>query len=146
MVRRKTKKTQAPKAIMASGMRKRAIANAVIKEGSGEIRINGKPISLLSEMQGLSLREPLLITQKVVPDVIQRVNINVAVKGGGTESQIEASRLAIARALIAFTKNKELREAFISYDRHLLVADVRRKETRKPGDSRARAKRQKSYR
>ena len=146
MVRRKTKKTQAPKAIMDSGMRKREIANAVIKEGSGEIRINGKPISLLSEMQGLSLREPLLITQKVVPDVIQRVNINVAVKGGGTESQIEASRLAIARALIAFTKNKELREAFISYDRHLLVADVRRKETRKPGDSRARAKRQKSYR
>ena len=40
----------------------------------------------------------------------------------------------------------DLRKAFLSYDRTLLVADVRRKEQRKPNDSKARAARQKSYR
>ena len=44
------------------------------------------------------------------------------------------------------TKSAELKKAFLSYDRGLLVADTRRKETYKPGDSKARAKRQKSYR
>jgi ribosomal protein S9 len=39
-----------------------------------------------------------------------------------------------------------LRKAFLSYDRNLLVADVRRKEAYKPGDSKARAKRQSSKR
>ena len=66
--------------------------------------------------------------------------------GGGKESQIQAARLALAKALVATSGSKELREAYIQYDRHILVADVRRKETRKPGDSKARAKRQKSYR
>jgi len=70
--------------------------------------------------------------------------INVA--GGGPESQIEASRLAIAKAILAFTKNVELRKTFLNYDRSLLIADVRRKEQYKPNDSKARAKRQKSYR
>ena len=122
------------KAIVVSGKRKRAVAKATIKDGQGEIRINMRPISLLSEMQSLTLSEPLQITQKIVPDILQKVNIEVSVKGGGTESQIEASRLAIARALVSFTKSKELRDALITYDRHLLIADVRRKETRKPGD------------
>ena len=65
---------------------------------------------------------------------------------GGRESQIEATRLAIARAITAFTKSPELKNAYNNYDWALLVADVRRKEQRKPGDSKARAKRQKSYR
>ncbi|MEM4247804.1 MAG: 30S ribosomal protein S9, partial [Candidatus Nanoarchaeia archaeon] len=56
-------------------------------------------------------------------------------------------RLAIAKALVGFTGSKELRQKFLDYDRHLLVADTRRKEPRKWGThSRARAKRQKSYR
>ena len=59
---------------------------------------------------------------------------------------IEASRLAIARALVEATKSKELKKAFIDYDRNMLVADTRRKEPYKPGDSKARSKRQKSYR
>ena len=43
-------------------------------------------------------------------------------------------------------KSKEISKTFLAYDRNLLIADVRRKETRKPGDSKARAKRQTSYR
>jgi small subunit ribosomal protein S9 len=54
--------------------------------------------------------------------------------------------LAIARALVEFTKNEELKKAFASYDKNLLVADTRRKEAYKPGDSKARKKRQKSFR
>ena len=80
--------------------------------------------------------------------VIRNFNFDIAVevKGGGTESRMEASRLAVAKALVRFTKSAELKKAFIDYDRSLLVADVRRKEPYKPGDSKARSKRQKSYR
>ena len=68
------------------------------------------------------------------------------VKGGGTESQIAAARLAIARSLVEFTKSAELKKEFLKYDRNLLISDVRRKEACKPGDSKARKKRQKSFR
>ena len=132
--------------IITSGKRKRAIARAVLKAGTGEIRVNNRPIDVFPPLSKLALQEPLMITQKVVPDVLGKVNIYVDVHGGGAEAQVEASRLAIARALVAHSASKELRDAFVSYDRQLLVADVRRKETRKPGDSKARAKRQKSYR
>ena len=73
-------------------------------------------------------------------------DISVIIKGGGIESGIEAARLAIARALISASKSKELRKAFLDYDRNLLIADIRIKEDYKPGDSKARKKRQKSYR
>jgi len=48
--------------------------------------------------------------------------------------------------LVAAHLSKELRKAFADYDKFLLVADIRRKEAYKPGDSKARRKRQKSYR
>ena len=44
------------------------------------------------------------------------------------------------------TDGQSLKKAFLNYDRSLLVADVRHKEQYKPGDSKARRKRQKSYR
>jgi len=39
-----------------------------------------------------------------------------------------------------------LKKAFIKYDRNMIVPDSRRREPCKPGDSKARAKRQKSFR
>ena len=77
-------------------------------------------------------------------DTANKVNIIVRVNGGGWQGQTEAARLAIARALVEF--NKKLKKPFLDYDRHLLIADVRFKETRKPNDSKARSARQKSYR
>ena len=53
---------------------------------------------------------------------------------------------ALAKAIVEFSGSEELKELYLQYDRNLLVADVRRKETYKPGDSKARAKRQKSFR
>ena len=54
--------------------------------------------------------------------------------------------MAIAKAIVKFTKDDNLRAAFLAYDRNLLIADTRRKEACKPGDSKARAMRQTSFR
>ena len=143
---KKTRKIYEESSITVSGKRKEALAKATIKNGTGKIRINKRPIESYSYLRQLSLKEPLIIAQQVIPEQLGKVDISVNVKGGGSESQVEASRLSISRALVDFTKNEQLKKAFLNYDRSLLVADVRRKEMRKPGDSKARAKRQKSYR
>ena len=130
--------------IIVSSKRKTAIGKAVIKKGSGVVRINKKEIGLFTRLQQLELREPLLIAEKLLGKPNYDIDVNV--KGGGLSSQIEAARLAIARAIVAFTKNEELKRAYIVYDRNMIVADTRRKEAYKPGDSKARSKRQTSYR
>ena len=80
-------------------------------------------------------------------DAAQKVDINVKVIGGGMSSQADAARLAIAKSLVAVNKGSKLRDLFLQYDRNMLVADVRRKEARKPNrHGKARAKVQKSYR
>lgn len=130
--------------LVVSGKRKEAVAKATIKEGKGKITINKKPLSFLTELQQLEVNEPLLIAKENLKDL--KFDISVNVKGGGTASQVEASRLAIAKAILKFTNDENLRSAFLAYDRNLLVADTRRKEARKPGDSKARAMRQTSFR
>jgi len=140
----KTTKEAKPIIITISGKRKTAIAKATIRKGTGIIRINKKPVELYPYFQKLTLLEPIRIAEDVLKQ--KDFDIDVNAKGGGTESQAEASRLAIAKAIILFTKSQELKNAYLSYDRSLLVADVRRKEMYKPGDSKARASRQKSYR
>ncbi len=142
---KKAKKEEKNKALVVAGTRKRSIARAVIKPGTGIIRINKKPIELFNTFQRLTLSEPLVIAEQVLKNLNQ-LDIEVNVKGGGVESQIDATRLALARALVNFTKSQELKRAYLHYDRSLLVADFRRKEQRKPGRSKARAKKQKSYR
>jgi small subunit ribosomal protein S9 len=135
-----------PKAITVSGKRKTAIAKATIKDGTGIIRINKKPVETFTFLRRLTLQEPLRIAEEVLKEKAKTYDIEVKISGGGSESQIEAARLAIARAIVAYTASEELKRAYTNYDWSLLVADVRRKEQRKPGDSKARAKRQKSYR
>ena len=130
--------------IITSGKRKTAVAKAVTREGTGKITINKKPYNTLNIFDRLKIEEPLRIAENVLGKMNFDVSINV--RGGGEKSQVEASRLALARAIIEFTKNKKLEKAFLDYDRTLLVADVRRKEAYKPGDSKARRKRQTSYR
>jgi small subunit ribosomal protein S9 len=55
--------------------------------------------------------------------------------------------MAIARALVEYTGDDDLRRDFLEYDRNMLVEDPRRTETRKPSQSSkgARHKQQKSY-
>jgi small subunit ribosomal protein S9 len=130
------------KTIHMSGKRKTAIARATLNEGSGKVRINNRLIDVYEpRIARMKLREPVLLAG----EIMNKVNIDVRVMGGGPTSQAEAARLAIARVLAKH--NKKLEEVFLKYDRHLLVADVRRKETHKPNrHGKARAKRQKSYR
>ena len=130
--------------IVVSGKRKSAVAKATIREGTGRVTVNKKPYENLPYFRKLMIEEPLELTKKVLGNF--NFDIDASARGGGQESQIEAARLAIAKALVKFTKSNELRKTFLSYDRNLLIADVRRKEAYKPGDSKARRKRQKSYR
>ncbi len=132
------------KHLNVTGKRKRAVAKAVIRQGSGVVRINGRLLDFYQpEMARLKLQEPILLASGSAGNF----DIDVNVSGGGLMSQAEASRLSIARALVRFTKDKKLEKIFLDYDRHLLVADVRRREARKPNThGKARSKRQKSYR
>lgn len=127
--------------IQTQGKRKTSIARATLKSGKGKITINGQYLDNFgTEVSRLRIKEPLLLAGKIA----NKVNISVSVNGGGVNGQSDASRLAIARGLVKY--DESLKEIFTSYDRLLLVADVRRKEVCKPNDSKARAKRQKSYR
>ena len=130
--------------IIASGKRKRAVARAVLRQGGGLVRVNRVPIDFIEpKMSRLKLKEPLILAG----DIAGKVSIDVEVAGGGTTSQAEASRLAIAKALVEYSKSDKLKQAFLEYDRNLVVADVRRKEPAKPNrHGQARAKIQKSYR
>ena len=132
------------KNIHTSGKRKRAIARATLRQGNGSVRLNHVPVDFIEpRLSRLKLREPLILAG----DAANKVDIDVSVFGGGITSQAEAARLAIAKALVSFTKNDKLKEIFLGYDRNLLVADVRRKEPAKPNrHGQARAKIQKSYR
>ena len=132
------------KVVTESGKRKRAIARATIRPGKGIVKINNQILdSYEPKLSRLKVREPLIIAG----DLLNKVNISVNVVGGGISSQADASRLAIAKGLVKFSKSDKLKEEFLNYDRNLLVADVRRKEPAKPNrHGQARAKRQKSYR
>lgn len=132
------------KIVNTSGKRKTAIARATLREGKGNIRINSLSIDVYEpRLYRLKLREPLLLAK----ELMDKVDIDVNVKGGGISSQADASRLAIAKALYEYSKSEKLKDLFLKYDRSLLVADVRRKECSKPNrHGQARAKRQKSYR
>ncbi len=130
--------------IIKSGKRKRAVAKAVLTEGAGKITINKKPYKNLQLFDKLKIAEPLELTKKVLGKL--KFDVDISVRGSGEKSQVEAARVALSRAIIEFTKSKELNDVFAAYDRNLLVADVRRKEVYKPGDSKARKKRQSSKR
>jgi len=132
------------KNIIVGGKRKTAIAKAAINPGSGKIWINKIPYENLDFFKRLSIKEIIELTKKVLGKFDFDIKVNV--RGGGSESQIDASRLAIAKALVKYTKSVELKKTLNAYDKNLLVADVRRKEAYKPGDSKARRKRQKSFR
>ena len=132
------------KIVVSSGKRKTAIARATVQEGTGHVTINKTPITnFLPLMARQIIEEPLLIASS---DITAKVDIRVNVRGGGVMGQAQASRIAIARGLVDFTKSADLRKQFVEYDRTLMAGDSRRKEKKKFGGPGARAKRQKSYR
>lgn len=134
----------ARRVLVTSGKRKTAIARAVIKPGVGKIRINRIPLELYGpEIAREKVSEPLI---QAGEDVWRKVDIEVRVSGGGYIGQAEASRVAIANALLKWTKSSKLRRVFVDYDRTMIVGDPRHKESKKFGGPGARARDQKSYR
>ena len=133
------------KIIQSTGKRKEAIARAVFREGKGRIRINKTPLPLYTpEMARLKIQEPIILAG----DTVDSVDIKVNVKGGGTMGQADAVRIAIARGLVKWTQDMDLREIYMDHDKTMLKGDSRRTEPHKPNASSKgpRAKKQKSYR
>ncbi|MBS3089669.1 30S ribosomal protein S9 [Candidatus Pacearchaeota archaeon] len=128
-----------------TGKRKEAVAKIRMKAGKGEVYYKGLPANELPLFHKLALAEPLRIFQHELGEDL-RYDFYIRASGGGKEAQIQAARLALAKALIEITGSETLKKAFIAYDRNMVVPDARRKEASKPGDSAPRAKRQKSYR
>ena len=127
-----------------SGKKKTAVARATVSEGTGRVRINSEPVELIEPEQArLKMLEPFRIAEE---DLREAVDIEVTVSGGGFAGRADAVRTAIARGLVEHTNDAELRDAFMSFDRSLLVNDVRQSEPKKWGGPGARARYQKSYR
>ena len=114
-----------------TGRRKRAVARVRLTTGSGEIKVNNKPVEqYLCRATLLQIvRQPLEATNSMT-----RFNIEVAAHGGGLTGQAGAIRHGIARALLREdeTLRPVLRKA------GLLTRDPREKESKKYGRKRAR--------
>lgn len=127
-----------------SGKKKTAIARATVSDGQGRVRVNAQPVELVEpEQSRLKMLEPFRIADSELRD---NIDIDVSVSGGGISGQADSVRTAIARGLVEHTNDAELRDAFMSFDRSLLVNDVRQSESKKWGGPGARARYQKSYR
>jgi len=137
--------------VQVFGRKKTATAVAHCKKGSGLIKVNGCPIeNVQPEILRVKTFEPILVLGK---DRFANVDIRVRVKGGGHTSQIYAIRQAIAKSIVAYyqkyvdeASKNEIKQRLLKYDRTLLVADPRRREPKKFGGRKARARFQKSYR
>ncbi|MFB6490695.1 MAG: 30S ribosomal protein S9 [Thermoproteus sp. AZ2] len=134
---------ETPRVIIAVGKKKTAVARAVVKPGIGRVRINGYPLELWPvEMARLKMSEPLVLAGELA----KKVDIEVDVRGGGYMGQAIAVRMAIARGLVKFFENTQLKEIYLTYDPYMIKGDPRRTEPKKPGIKHARSKRQKAYR
>ena len=134
----------AKKVLVVSGKRKTATARAVAKSGIGKVRINRTPIEIFQpEIAREKIMEPLI---QAGDEVWKQLDIDIKVSGGGYMGQAEAARMALANALLKWTKSTHLRTLFAEYDRTMIAGDSRIKEPKKFGGPGARAKDQKSYR
>lgn len=81
-----------------TGKRKTAIARVYLQAGSGEIRVNGKSLNdyFSREVCRMVVKQPLEVLH-----LTAKYDITARVRGGGDSSQAGATRLGIARALVA---------------------------------------------
>jgi len=132
------------KVLVVSGKRKTAAARAVVKQGIGRVRVNKIPVEIYEpEVAREKIMEPLL---QAGAEVWKQLDLDVKTHGGGYMGQAEAARMAVANALLKWTKSTHLRTVFNEYDRTMIAGDSRSKESKKFGGPGARTKEQKSYR
>ncbi len=122
-----------------TGRRKDATARVWITEGSGEVTVNGKPLTEYLPRETLIrvVQQPFEAT-----DTVGRFNVQAYAKGGGPCGQAGALRHGIAKALVEFDGN--LRS--VLRRRGYLTRDPRVKERKHAGFRRARRGKQFSKR
>lgn len=115
---------------LAAGRRKTAVARAYLREGKGQIKINGKT---LEDYFPIRLQRDTVVSPLRLCEVENR-DIVINVRGGGTQGQMVAIRHAISRALVSEVEERRpaLKEA------GFLTRDPRKKERKKPGKPKAR--------
>ncbi len=117
--------------ITATGKRKRATAQVILREGKGKIIVNGKPIKDYFGREDF-LKYIELPFRTVKSDV--SFDVTATLKGGGVSGQAGALALGIARALLKV--NPEFRKPLRS--KGLLTRDPRETERKKYGKPKAR--------
>lgn len=131
-------KQKKPKIIFTTGKRKLAVARAKVAPGKGTITINSVPLEIWGkEPLRLWIKEPIVIAG----DAANQVDIAVRTRSGGVSGQAEAARMAIARGLWKFSRDRKLKERYMKYDRNLLVYDPRRNEPHHAGGASKRGSR-----
>lgn len=122
------------------GRRKSATARARLYAGKGNVTINDKPAAeYLSDNKSLlaEVTDPLALVGKQ-----KDFDITIRVQGGGIAGQVDAIKLAIAKALT--TAHSDLRSTLKKAE--LLKRDSREKERKKYGLRSARKREQFSKR
>ena len=113
------------------GRRKTAISRIYMSAGSGAISVNGKDYKQYfpTEVLQIILNQPFATINGV-----GGYDVKVNVRGGGVSGQAEATRMAIARALVEL--NADFRPALKKEG--FLTRDSRMVERKKPGRKKAR--------
>ncbi len=113
------------------GRRKAAVARVILKEGTGVITINHRPLDVYfpSSILQYIVKQPLNLLE-----CAEKYDIQVNLDGGGYKGQAEALRLGIARALVKVNPDDKavLRKA------GFMTRDPRAVERKKPGQPKAR--------
>lgn len=111
---------------LGTGRRKSAVARVRVRQGSGQIQVNGRDF----EAYFVNEQERRAVLQ--VLDAVERrgaVDVSVRVAGGGPTGQAGACRMGIARALVSYDA-----ELFPPLrDGGFLTRDSRMKERKKYG-------------
>ena len=122
-----------------TGRRKTSTARVYLKNGSGAITVNKRPLDgyFGREVARMIVRQPLELVE-----MIEKFDINVTVRGGGSFGQAGAIRHGITRALMEYDMELKptLRKA------GLVTRDAREVERKKVGLRKARKKPQFSKR
>ena len=119
--------------IHAIGRRKSSVARVYLKEGKGNIVVNGKDFKEYFPVESMQykIEQPFKIL-----DTKSNFDISINVFGGGNTGQAEAIRLAISRALCDIdSENRSMLKS-----NGLLTRDSRVVERKKPGQKKARKK------
>ena len=114
-----------------TGRRKTSTARVFLTPGSGEIRVNDRPLDVFfgRKTAQMIVRQPLQLT-----DVGDRFDVNATVSGGGTTGQAGAIRHGLTRALMQYDESLRapLRKA------GFVTRDAREVERKKVGLRKAR--------